>query len=262
MAMRRKMALFFAVAVMLLLAATFHHAQIMPDGSVSLYRGAGKPRYIFVDLGANRADSLEAFLLTTPEREVRIRFPQALLGNARTDRVLTPLGFRPAIEIYLFEANPVFNAALVEAKERYTAQGKRVQVFPSTVADVADGTRTFYLDTVNETHDFWGSSTYANHGDVAGSRGAGTAMPAVDVARWLLTNALPRDLVVVKMDVEGAEYDLLPHFVEMGAWAVVDHLLVEWHAGLPSEAAGRAAAEALARLKAEGVNVPDYESPA
>ncbi|KAK2010242.1 FkbM family methyltransferase [Colletotrichum eremochloae] len=248
MAINRKIAFLCAVTVTFFLAATFHHASIMSGGMSTLYKGATKPRYIFVDLGANRADSLEAFL-QHPNSKFEYDYPSP------------PWATHEEAEIYLFEANPVFNPALVDAKERYTAQGKKIQIFPATVADVIDGTRTFYLDTVTEDHDFWGSSTYSNAGDVVASNSKGTVLSAVNIARWLLMNTLPRDFVVVKMDIEGAEYDLIPHFAEMKMWTVIDHLLVEWHTILPSEAAKKKAAEALERLIAEGVNAPKYDTP-
>ena len=76
-------------------------------------------------------------------------------------------------------------------------------------------------------------------------------------------NTMPRDFVVVKMDIEGAEYEVIPHMAEMSIWTVVDHLLVEWH-GLPervplSHEMAKAAAE---KLEKEGINMPKYDSPA
>jgi FkbM family methyltransferase len=167
-------------------------------------------------------------------------------------------------EIYLFEANPYFNAALVEAKERYDALGIRVNIFPSTVVDVKDGTRTFYLDSVNTDNDFWGSSTHASHPDAVASKSNGTELSAINISRWLLMNTLPRDFVVVKMDIEGAEYEVIPHMVEMSTWTVLDYLFVEWHPGVLegnafSEERVRVAQDALI---AGGVNMPSYDSAA
>jgi FkbM family methyltransferase len=162
----------------------------------------------------------------------------------------------------LFEANPRFNTPLVQAKEHYNSLGIKVNIFPSTVVDVRDGTRTFFLDTVNTANDFWGSSIYANHPDAIASKSNGTELSAINISRWLLMNTLPRDFVVVKMDVEGAEYEIIPHMVEMSAWTVVDHLLVEWHGGVAGDAALNYAKAAEEKLKAEGVNMPVYDSPA
>jgi len=173
------------------------------------------------------------------------------------------------VDIYLFEANPFFNSALIQAKEENNALGISVNIFPSTVVDIRDSTRTFFLDTVNEANEFWGSSIYATHPDAIKSRANGTELSAINISRWLLMNTLPRDFVVVKMDIEGAEYQVLPHMAEMSAWLVIDYLLIEWHDvqqfSTPDEPAtfldARAKA-AIAKLEAGGVQIPHYDSPA
>jgi len=50
---------------------------------------------------------------------------------------------------------------------------------------------------------------------------------AFDIAAWM--RALPEAKMVMKMDVEGAEYVLLPHLIEQGVMDRVSLLLVEWH---------------------------------
>ncbi|KAG0259528.1 hypothetical protein BG011_002576 [Mortierella polycephala] len=215
-----------------------------------------KPRYIFVDLGANRADSLEAFLQHQGAKFSHT-FPRPEWASYDD------------AEIFLFEANPVFNTHLVEAKERYAKQGIKVNIFPSTVVDVTDGIRTFFLDTVNDGHDFWGSSIYATHPDAVSSGSKGTNLTSINISTWLLRNTLPHDFVVVKMDIEGAEYEIVPHMAEMRTWVVMDHLLIEWHdatvtGGTPEEIDFRRkrAEAAVTKLKAEGVNLPAYDSSA
>jgi hypothetical protein len=72
------------------------------------------------------------------------------------------------------------------------------------------------------------------------------------------------------MDVEGAEYEIIPHMAEMRAWSVVDYLLVEWHpwalkgGNWPEEIAlvEERAKAALEKLKSKGVKIPEYNSPA
>lgn len=255
------------------LLAIFNHDDILSSVPT---RDPNKPRYIFVDLGANRADSLEAFLQHEGAK-FEYDFPSPTWAghedagkqqdvhsfySGRTENAFLTCATSHTIEIYLFEANPVFNADLVKAKEHYLSQGKKIEIFPSTVCDVIDGLRTFYLDTVNEAHDYWGSSTYANHGDVVNSHSNGTELTAVNISRWLLMNTLPRDFVVVKMDIEGAEYDIVPHLAQMHLWTVIDALLVEWHTWLPDGEAAMVASSAADKLKAEGVQMPAYNSGA
>jgi len=64
--------------------------------------------------------------------------------------------------------------------------------------------------------------------------------------------------VVVKMDVEGAEYELVPNMAEMSVWSVVDVLLVEWHAGVAGEGAVQLAKKAREVLEERGVRMPGY----
>ena len=53
------------MAAVLMLTATYHHLNVNgldPRLSLGLRTSRAKPRYIFVDLGANRGDSLDVFL--------------------------------------------------------------------------------------------------------------------------------------------------------------------------------------------------------
>ncbi|KJK75408.1 hypothetical protein H634G_09426 [Metarhizium anisopliae BRIP 53293] len=234
-------------------------------------RSSIRPRYIFVDLGANIGDSLDAFL-RKEDAKFQYKFPRPDWARYEEAGKFASIAQVPKrmlahfpfceIDIYLFEGNPAFNPALVEAKQRHRSRGVNVNIFPSTVVDVRDGTRMFYLDTINDEHDYWGSSIYANHPDAVDSGSNGTELTAINISRWLLMNTLPHDFVVVKMDIEGSEYDVIPHMAEMRAWTVIDHLLVEWHSGLHDGDAVRRAEMGMKKLVAEGVNMPEYDSPA
>ncbi len=52
---------------------------------------------------------------------------------------------------------------------------------------------------------------------------------AFDLATWI--RALPEARIVLKLDIEGAEYVLLPHLIRHGLMDRFSHLLVEWHTG-------------------------------
>ena len=56
-----------------------------------------------------------------------------------------------------------------------------------------------------------------------------TSVPVVDVAQWLLDSFRPDDLVVVKMDIEGAEHELIPRLIALNATRVIDVFLWECH---------------------------------
>lgn len=50
-----------------------------------------------------------------------------------------------------------------------------------------------------------------------------------DIAAWF--HSLPDVKIVLKLDVEGAEYVLLPHLIEHGVMTNISRLLIEWHKG-------------------------------
>lgn len=50
-----------------------------------------------------------------------------------------------------------------------------------------------------------------------------------DFADWVINTFTEDDYVVMKMDVEGAEFDLLPRMMETGALCLVDELFLECH---------------------------------
>ncbi len=53
-------------------------------------------------------------------------------------------------------------------------------------------------------------------------------VPCIDFSAWL--SRLNKH-VVLKVDIEGAEYELLERLLDTGADQYVDELLIEWHSG-------------------------------
>lgn len=56
-----------------------------------------------------------------------------------------------------------------------------------------------------------------------------TTMPTIDFAAFMHRKVHPSDLVFMKVDVEVAEFTLLPHLLAHGALCSVDLMLIEWH---------------------------------
>ncbi|KAL7152214.1 hypothetical protein ABFS83_04G082000 [Erythranthe nasuta] len=50
-----------------------------------------------------------------------------------------------------------------------------------------------------------------------------------DFAAWLKSTVVERDYVVVKMDVEGTEFHLIPRLIESGAICLIDEMFIECH---------------------------------
>ncbi|KAI3788657.1 hypothetical protein L2E82_01429 [Cichorium intybus] len=50
-----------------------------------------------------------------------------------------------------------------------------------------------------------------------------------DFANWLKNTVTEKDFVVMKMDVEGTEFDLIPKLIETGAICLIDEVFLECH---------------------------------
>ena len=58
-------------------------------------------------------------------------------------------------------------------------------------------------------------------------------MRAVDIGEWIVASFALNDHVVVKMDIEGAEHDLVRAMLRSGSFALIDTLLLECHSDTP-----------------------------
>ena len=64
-------------------------------------------------------------------------------------------------------------------------------------------------------------------------------VPVIDVVTWLSRSFSAADHVVVKMDVEGAENEIVPALLASNASRLVDVLLWECHLGVRGGTSGR-----------------------
>ncbi|TPX72810.1 hypothetical protein SpCBS45565_g00112 [Spizellomyces sp. 'palustris'] len=210
-------------------------------------------RPIFIDLGANRGDSIRVFQKEPGSKWVQ-DFPK-------------PYFFEYSdFECYLFEANPLFTKDLEETKTFYAEkeQPVKVHIHPGTIVSTKDGFTEMAIDTLSVENDFWGSSIYQWSDDGKENKKGTTKLPSVNFSKFLIKNFRKEDYVVVKMDIEGAEYEVLPHLVETGAYKLIDVLLVEWHPRHPAfkEADWKVANEACEEMTKAGIYIPYYDSPA
>jgi len=55
-----------------------------------------------------------------------------------------------------------------------------------------------------------------------------------DLTKFVLNTIRPDDFAVLKMDIEGAEWRVLPHLIQSGALTLIDEMFVEIHFAHPS----------------------------
>lgn len=131
-------------------------------------------------------------------------------------------------EVFAVEADPAFHAEY--------ASKKGVTLLPYA-AWVKNETLTF---EINDDPGKEEGSTKANGRGMGRIRPAAGAtdgvssgevrrIPAFDLAEWLKRTVSEQDYLVLKMDVEGTEFDLIPRMFDTGAICLVDELFLECH---------------------------------
>lgn len=214
----------------------------MPSNPTWSQTSRTSPKCIFIDLGAANGNTFEDFL------------------NDRYGPVKNCAHGTGDYEAFLVEANPRFANDLTSLQKKYP---QKVHALPSTAAYMCEGTTTFYLDTVTTEHNYWGSSMSANHQDVqkSGAKQKVT-VPTSNLMKILSENTIPDDYVIVKMDIEGAEWDILPCLAESPLAKKIDRLYLEQHPSSwsVSQPAEDSMPKTKAKLANQGVDMPGYFS--
>jgi len=198
------------------------------------------PKCIFIDLGAADGNTLKDFV-----------------GGKYGAVANCPGGGQ--WEAKLVEANPRFDAQLKAMEVTYPGH---VTPFNSHAAYMCEAKTTFYLDTTSVEHNYWGSSMSANHDDVKKSGKQEVTVPTVNILKLIYESTTPEDYVILKMDIEGSEWDVLPCLAQSPVASLVDRLLVEVHPATWGNAGTTQPQldKAMADLRARGVEIPQYFS--
>lgn len=130
------------------------------------------------------------------------------------------LSQRPGFTCITFEPNPAFSSLY--------------SWLPTTLMRKAvsthDGTTSFTIDPLDGD----GSSIVSGKnvvwdGSLANSACPTVTVECVDLSAFLARTVRPEDYLCLKVDVEGAEYDIFPKMIRDGTIALVDELYAEFH---------------------------------
>jgi FkbM family methyltransferase len=135
--------------------------------------------------------------------------------------------------IHTFEANPITHVIFKSKYQQFTPW-----VISHNVA-VSDrnGTITVNLESFEngeitgqgtsvismDNWDPWRDGTTPNHFIHKAE------VPCIDLSQFIIENFSKDDNIIIKMDIEGSEYDTLEKMIETGAIEYVNTLVVEWH---------------------------------
>eukprot|EP00668_Euglena_longa_P015096 GGOE01019145.1.p1 GENE.GGOE01019145.1~~GGOE01019145.1.p1 ORF type:complete len:253 (-),score=62.05 GGOE01019145.1:363-1121(-) len=151
-------------------------------------------RYILVDCGANRGDAA---------RVISSRL-QHTTGGPHW--------------VYSFEPNPYY-APFLRPLKSHTHIPKACWI--------SDGVHDFHLLRCGRgEHRVWTLLEARPH---CRSKGANhsSKVQTVDIAQWMIRNLLVTDFVLLRMNIVGAEYEVLTHMHKVGSLKLVDRISVE-----------------------------------
>jgi len=211
------------------------------------------PKCVFIDLGAAGGNTFHSFLN----------------GKYATAAYCADYW---EWEAFLVEANPAFNNQLSQLEMQYPG---KVNSLGGKAAYMCKGETTFFVD--NDTrHDYWGSNMDGGarlasdwkhpnqmRNQSVANKGKHVTVPMVNVLQLIYENTIPADYVIVKMDIEGAEWDILPCLSRSQVVGSLDSLYMEvhpasWQLGNTTPAELKAAQSTLIQ---KGVAIPVYYSP-
>lgn len=208
---------------------------IVSKETINIYRNAlGDGCYhVFIDAGSNVG--VHGRFLFEPKKYPRSVFAKkfnVLFGTHRT---------RQNICVFAFEPNPTHRRSQLSTELFYGNMGWRYHFMPYGVSDF-DGNYTFYRNSIYDsdgTNEEWGFGIFAAPGNL--SELEAVVVKVVNISSWLEKNILERDIpiqnqyntlpptLVLKIDIEGAEYKVLEHLLDTGVSHQLDYIIGEFH---------------------------------
>lgn len=195
---------------------------------------------IFLDVGSNRGTHVRK--LFEPQKYPGCPylhvFDQGFGAPATRTRPFSESG----LCAFGFEANPRWAATLQDVERAYTAQGWRVKWFAPEAVSNTTGTLPFYKNDGGADSD-WAFSMRKLH-----ANSQEVPVPEVDLSAFVqeLHQNSPAGYRLMKMDIESAEFVVLPPFLskQLLCKNVIDTITIEWHDRfLKSDASKSQAAE-------------------
>jgi len=180
---------------------------------------------VFLDVGSNRGT------------HVRKLFEPSKYSSAKYLKVFEKsfgkYHFLPYNETGLcafgFEANPRWVPRLLAIEKAYTQMGWRVKFFAPSVVSNEAGKAKFWINDDGKDSD-WGASEFK---DKKAHKSKEIKVPKLDMPLFMKKVAYhsPDGYKLMKMDIEGGEYTVLPPLLEQGLLCedTLNTITIEWH---------------------------------
>jgi FkbM family methyltransferase len=187
---------------------------------------------VFVDVGSNRGTHIRK--LYEPEKYPRAKYLKVFDAAFGPEQFRRQASSKTGICAFGFEANPRWTSRFREIEAAYSKHGWRAKWFAPMVVSNDTGDATFWLNNKGAKSDTAASvinHKIRNHKHVDARHSV--TVPTVDFANFidaLSKHALP-GYKLVKMDIEGSEFDVLPHLIERSLLCEgsINKMTIEWH---------------------------------
>jgi FkbM family methyltransferase len=130
-------------------------------------------------------------------------------------------------EIYTFEPNLDFDETYDEIKNKL---GEKFTRYKKAVSNY-NGNITFFKNennpASNTTNPIKGNKPGCGS-DIKGNVSQ-YVVECIDLDEWIRSNFSPTDYIILKLDVEGSEYDIVPKMIKNKTFLMIDELHLEWH---------------------------------
>jgi len=183
-------------------------------------------RSIFLDVGSNRGTHVRK--LFEPHKYPACPF-LALFdkGFGAAEKRTRPFN-ETGICTFGFEANPRWTSTYQQLEKAYTGQGWRVKWFAPVAVGDTSGSVAFWKKDKTGVNSDWGFSMTKH-----GANSIKFTVPTIDLSAFMedMHKNAPQGYRLMKMDIETAEYRVLPTFLtkQLLCKTVLDMMTIEWH---------------------------------
>lgn len=157
--------------------------------------------------------------------------------------------------IHLFECNPkLIERLTLNLPKKYPSLN--LKIHNQAIWD-RDGYFNFYLGA--KGHKESSSLVETKKGLSTDTK---VVVECINFSIWLRNNFSPEDKIIIKMDIEGAEYPVLETLIKDRTIELVNVLYCEWHAGRrlpPKEESRKRHDNLLGLLRKEKISVKDWD---
>jgi hypothetical protein len=179
-------------------------------------------QHIYLDVGTNIGIQLRKLYEPSlyPRADILKHF-ESFYGPIENRNQVCAIGIEP---------NPKWTKSLSDLESYYQEKGFGIVIFTETAANVHNKNMTFYTEPYekDENHE-WGASLIPWNKKMipttSGSISLSTLIQLIQYRKGKTSNST----VFMKLDVEGAEFEILSDLIFTGSICHVNQIAIEWH---------------------------------